>query len=69
MTETWAPIPEKVFPEGTGILPNINKNWTFAYNSNTHFFSPVGLDATGWKIGGDISFDEKWGNPARLIDH
>jgi len=47
---------------------NLNKDWAFAFNSNTQEFSPLGLNSSRWKVSGDLSSDPKWGSPARLFN-
>lgn len=47
---------------------DFNKDWAFAFNSNTDEFVPLGLDASQWKAVGDLSFDPKWGAPSRLFN-
>ncbi|MFA6173358.1 MAG: discoidin domain-containing protein [Kiritimatiellales bacterium] len=47
---------------------NLNKDWTFAFNSNTQEFSPLGLDSSRWKVTGSLPSDPKWGSPARLFN-
>lgn len=47
---------------------DLNKNWTFAFNTNTQEFSPLGLDTVGWKVADGLSSDPKWGSPDRLFN-